>query len=343
MIIRLRSWGIIFVVTAWHLLLTVLRHHWSHLVVLVIRSTSLVINLLIQSRLLIIILPITRVSSQLVWLLTLTVSWVIVSSLSVHIVLIIFTRSILLIALNHIFLFLRRSLPHWRWHPKPILMILRIHIVRIHLRLLLKWVNRKVMGASSCAGYPWWSNCSLIENIILIISNHRVVSILIILLRRLNRWILLLRLLPNAWGIFLFPHFLVKVPVLLEPVSIHPGPLGLHQSNDWVKLSLPSQIVILLILVEVESLSIVEEDRLVIWPKVVDELIRRWVGFVSNLPDKPSELLNLVTLNLLNKPLLSLLLFDLKRSLKVWILLFSQLCDPDPLSFSDMLVLNLVL
>jgi hypothetical protein len=60
--------------------------------------------------------------------------------------------------------------------------------------------------------------------------------------------------------------------VLLEPISIHSCPLGLHQSNDGIQLPLSSLIFVLLILIEGKSLFVVEENGLVIGPKMVDLL-----------------------------------------------------------------------
>ena len=61
--------------------------------------------------------------------------------------------------------------------------------------------------------------------------------------------------------------------VLLEPISVHSLPLHLHQVVDGVQLSLVAQVCLLLALVLSESLLVVEEDGLVIWPKMLNLLL----------------------------------------------------------------------
>jgi hypothetical protein len=133
------------------------------------------------------------------------------------------------------------------------------------------------------------------------------------------------------------------MPVLLEPISVHSCPLSLHQPNNGIKLSLPSEVLIFLILIIVKPFSIVEENGFVIRPKVINELISAGVSLIRNLTlvDQTCESFWNVVNHLLNKLGFSPLLLNLLRGFVIWILSLISLSDPNSFSFSDMLFLDL--
>ena len=162
------------------------------------------------------------------------------------------------------------------------------------------------------------------------------------LLRLSRLLVLLLRPLAKAM-VLLFPHFLIEMPVLLEPISIHSVPLSLHQGNDRVKPSLASQFIVLLFMIKVKPCSVIKEDGFVVWPKMVNHLIgARWIGLVGNTAYKSCDTFDPVSDQLLVELVRSIVLSDLFRRLVTRVLLFSHLIDSYPLCFSNVLFLNLV-
>jgi len=263
--------------------LTILGHHRSHLVVLMIWRHAREIHLLIQTWLLV-------WSSALgwpwrrLWL----ISTIISTSLPVHFrLLLVSTRSIWLpiwkvFHADHVLLLFCRSLSHRRWYSESIWLCL-IHIIRIDYWL----VNTKVVSASLRAYNSRWgySHSPLIKHIVSIVIHETSISNLILSWwLRLSSWcLLLLCRLSNSRCVLLFPHLLIEMPVLLEPISVHSCPLSLHQPNNGIKLSLPSEVLIFLILIIVKPFSIVEENGFVIRPKVINELISAGVSLIRNL------------------------------------------------------------
>jgi hypothetical protein len=77
----------------------------------------------------------------------------------------------------------------------------------------------------------------------------------------------------TTWIVFFLPHLLVEVSMLLEPISIHSLPFHFHEVVDGVQLSLADEVGLILTHVLSEPLLVIEEDRLVIRPKMLHLLL----------------------------------------------------------------------
>lgn len=143
MVIGLWSLSIASVVCTLSVLLPILLHHRSHLVVLMIGSTALVVHILIHPSLLVWLTA--RMASLVAKLLV--VCTLVVSSLGVYVSRVTCSLPVLLVH-HHVLLLLVGSLSDRRRHSESILMAL------IHVGVNLRWLlvtNIEVVGASSCA------------------------------------------------------------------------------------------------------------------------------------------------------------------------------------------------